>query len=310
MAWEPWHLNIQLGRSDWDTISLAQTVTLPAAMVRAKSIAIKKLEARWSHNDAVDLAVLRYQQELNRPLSLGEKRKGLRPIVEAVCAEFARAGKPVHFVAQTVLNRMNDVKSITEAMEPFRNLSPQQDKALVDFIIAYARWGWPATGRFILQLANQLRAKSGQDPIVGVHWVERWVVAHPEIQAYRPKAHDSQRGRAANPTNVAAWFQLLGDVLLARKSFEEFPDLDGPIDADCIYGMDESGFQPCGCNAGEKVFGPAKQKQQYEQRAGSRETITVLACICADGTALPPAVIYKGEDFQVQWNQENPLDAS
>ena len=36
---------------------------------------------------------------------------------------------------------------------------------------------------------------------------------------------------------------------------------------------------------------------------GSREFISLLACICADGTALPPALIYKGDsgDLQDLW---------
>jgi hypothetical protein len=33
---------------------------------------------------------------------------------------------------------------------------------------------------------------------------------------------------------------------------------------------------------------------------GSREFITLLACICGDGTALPPALIYKGEPGTIQ----------
>lgn len=279
-------------------------------MVHAKSITLKKKQATKDRDDAADLAVLRYKLEQKRALGPREKHKGFRYFADQVRAEWALKGKRIKLSPQTVLNRMNEMKTMSQSHEPKKNLSEQQSNALVDFIIAYAGWGWPATGKFILQLANQLRAKSGQPPITGTNWVDRWVEAHPQIQAYRPKAHDSQRGQAANPTNVNAWFELLGDVILARRHFDEFPDHNKPIEADCIYGMDESGFQPCGSSSGEKVFGAAGQKQQYEQREGSRETITVLACICADGEALPPAVIYKGEDFQVRWKQDNPLDAS
>ena len=36
---------------------------------------------------------------------------------------------------------------------------------------------------------------------------------------------------------------------------------------------------------------------------GSREFISLLACICADGTSIPPALIYKGKssDLQNSW---------
>jgi len=33
---------------------------------------------------------------------------------------------------------------------------------------------------------------------------------------------------------------------------------------------------------------------------GSREFISLLACICADGTAIPPALIYQGTSRDLQ----------
>jgi DDE superfamily endonuclease len=42
---------------------------------------------------------------------------------------------------------------------------------------------------------------------------------------------------------------------------------------------------------------------RYFQQDGSREFISLLACVCADGTALPPALIYQGasNDLQSSW---------
>jgi hypothetical protein len=42
---------------------------------------------------------------------------------------------------------------------------------------------------------------------------------------------------------------------------------------------------------------------RYIQQDGSREFISLLACICADGSALPPALIYQGAsgDLQNTW---------
>ena len=39
---------------------------------------------------------------------------------------------------------------------------------------------------------------------------------------------------------------------------------------------------------------------QYASEDGSREFISLLACISADGTALPPALIYKGDSLSLQ----------
>ncbi|EIW54948.1 DDE-domain-containing protein, partial [Trametes versicolor FP-101664 SS1] len=67
-----------------------------------------------------------------------------------------------------------------------------------------------------------------------------------------------------------------------------------PIVPECIYGMDETGLQQ-GVGGTERVIGPAGRKFQYQQESGDRENITVLVTICADGSSIPPAVIYKGE---------------
>jgi hypothetical protein len=75
------------------------------------------------------------------------------------------------------------------------------------------------------------------------------------------------------------------------------------------YGTDESGFFAAG-SVRERVIGAAKKKQQYQQADGGRENTTVIVTICADGTSLRPAAIFKGKAYQVKWDQKNPLNAS
>ena len=42
------------------------------------------------------------------------------------------------------------------------------------------------------------------------------------------------------------------------------------------------------------------ERIQYVSEDGSREFISLLVCISADGTALPPALIYKGDSLSLQ----------
>lgn len=109
---------------------------------------------------------------------------------------------------------------------------------------------------------------------------------------------ESKRGRAVNPTTNAAWQELL------RKLLTELG-----CEAGDIWGTDESGFMT-GIGQRERVIGRKGRKIQHQQRNGSRETITVIPAICADGSTIPPAVIYKGQAFNVKWKQDNPLNAS
>lgn len=96
------------------------------------------------------------------------------------------------------------------------------------------------------------------------------------------------------------------DILEATVEGEGSDDV---IPAELIYGMDETGLM-MGVALRERVIAPAGKKIQQLQRSGKRENVTIVVTICADGTSLPPAIIFKGEGYQVSWKQNNPLQAS
>ncbi|KAI5887752.1 CENP-B protein [Schizophyllum commune H4-8] len=59
------------------------------------------------------------------------------------------------------------------------------------------------------------------------------------------------------------------------------------------------------------IVGRKSKGRAHQQSGGSRENITVIITICADGTALPPTVIFEGKGYQVSWGlPDNPLGAS
>jgi hypothetical protein len=101
------------------------------------------------------------------------------------------------------------------------------------------------------------------------------------------------------------------------------------------FNCDEKGWQ-LGVTGNEKVvvilrrdaddqrdrrLGGSKQRQFtfilvlhthliWVSTAGSRETVTTIDCICADGTVLPPFIIMKGKYVLARWSQDSPLPAS
>lgn len=75
------------------------------------------------------------------------------------------------------------------------------------------------------------------------------------------------------------------------------------ITAENIYNWDEKGFLIGIANSTKRIVSlGALQKGQitHASQDGSREFISLLACICADQTYLPPALIYKGESYDLQ----------
>ena len=109
---------------------------------------------------------------------------------------------------------------------------------------------------------------------------------------------EDKRGCAVNPNTKAAWDKLLGSTVEKHG-----------ITAPLMYAVDETGVTGQ-MGQKERVMGARKKGLHYQQVGGSHENMTVLVTICADGSSLPPAVIFKGKAYQTDWNDNNPVKAS
>ncbi|KZV61049.1 hypothetical protein PENSPDRAFT_553930, partial [Peniophora sp. CONT] len=59
------------------------------------------------------------------------------------------------------------------------------------------------------------------------------------------------------------------------------------------------------------VIGPVGLKTQHRLRDGSRESLTFMPTICANGTvSLRPTLIFRGSRFQHKWAEHNSLDCA
>ena len=67
-----------------------------------------------------------------------------------------------------------------------------------------------------------------------------------------------------------------------------------------IYNMDESGFA-IGSNLGACVIVNAQIRSQFQAQPGRQEWVTVVECICGDGSVLDPLVIFRGKNFNTEW---------
>lgn len=187
-------------------------------------------------------------------------------------------------------------------------LNKQEQDKVVDYCIALANRGFPLTLKHIKEVGEKIaRARHGDsfpEDGLGKNWSGRFLQKHSNrLSPYWTHGLDHSRARAVNPTTKEAYFELLAKVIRGDGTEED------KIVDELKYGADETGMQQ-GVGGRERVVGPKGQSVQHQQQGGDRENITVLCTICADGTSLPPAVIFKGEYFQTSWAQENPLNAS
>jgi hypothetical protein len=175
---------------------------------------------------------------------------------------------------------------------------------VIDFVVEMAHRGFPLSHKRLKEHVDSIcSARLGAEfPAkgVGLNWTYRFSQKYAErIKISRSRPLEDKRGRAVNPHTNKAWWKLLGETI---DKYNITP---------CnIYGTDEVGIQTQGGGEREHVFGPRTKAAPYQQRSGTRENITVIVTICADGTTTPPAVIFKGSAYQVSWGENNPFNAS
>jgi hypothetical protein len=81
------------------------------------------------------------------------------------------------------------------------------------------------------------------------------------------------------------------------------------IEARHAYNMDKKGFLLRKIGRSKRIFSRALWESGGVKSAmqdGNREWITLLACICADGSAIPPLLLFASQNSTLQstWAQD------
>lgn len=75
-----------------------------------------------------------------------------------------------------------------------------------------------------------------------------------------------------------------------------------------IYNMDEKGCQRGGGrkSSSRKYFVPRNRRPKYRKRSANLELVTIIECVCADGTPLLPGFVFSGKEFCPEWFDVDP----
>jgi hypothetical protein len=122
-------------------------------------------------------------------------------------------------------------------------------------------------------------------------WIDCFKQRRPEIKGIYASQLEYARKEGATYENVKRWFDAV--AAMYEHSYD-------PCN---IWNMDESGF-----GIGEEqimkvlVYLDARQKEQVI--GGKQEWVTDIECINAAGEALPPRLIFRGQDINTRWVNE------
>lgn len=268
---------------------------------RAKSIAQKTTETIAITERYMETAMEIYRME---QMKIGAKM-GLVAVcryTEKLCQE--ENGVEIRLSKSSLERRLKGVKSQARSNAEKGWLTEEESDTVIQFAIDMANEGWPLSkGRLVAHVNLICQARHGLDfEGVGKNWVTRWIKKHSaRLHSYWSRPLEASRARAVNASTKEEYFRLLGELL-------EGPGGDELITPDLIFGADETGIQE-GLGTREFVYGPAGKSVQHQQRSGKRDNTTSIETICADGSVLRPTIIFKGQNYQTSWVQNNPLRA-
>ena len=210
--------------------------------------------------------------------------------IDAAVREARECDNPVlsviakkHGVCRSTLSRRLNASAKSRAKKHVEQqlLSPQQEKSLVEYINRLTERGIPPTPMMVRTFAGGI---AGKEP--GKQWCQRFCKRWKDtITCQYLIPMDVARRKADSHHHYSSYFQLLEEKMAKYD-----------IQASNTYNMDEKGFSLGSLHKTRRVF--TKSLYQSGQllghtQDGNREWITLIAGICDDGTALPPALIYK-----------------
>jgi hypothetical protein len=169
-----------------------------------------------------------------------------------------------------------------------RKLSPQQEDELVLYIKSLTARRFPPTRAMIQNFACKVAHER-----VSERWVSRFLVRHNNSLTSRwTDAMDRDRYQADSGHRYKAFFEEIYDQMTRHD-----------IQLEHSYNMDEKGFLLGTIGKSKRIFSKTLWEQggvKKSMQDGNSEWITTVACICADGSALPPVLLFASNNSTLQ----------
>jgi hypothetical protein len=186
--------------------------------------------------------------------------------------------------------RIDGLPSRSNRQHGGMRLSSDQEKALIWWIETLDNLGAPPTTQQIVKNANLMLSKEDPEAAVGKNWVYRFLKRlPPQFSRIIQKPIDLERSASAHYGIIERWFLELSTTLKTLN-----------ITPNNMWNVDETGF----------IIGRGKQEAvvtAYVRTAkniacdSSRESITLIECINAEGKVIPPLIIPKGTRHMEEW---------
>ncbi|EGU85277.1 hypothetical protein FOXB_04208 [Fusarium oxysporum f. sp. conglutinans Fo5176] len=195
----------------------------------------------------------------------------------------------------TLRDRKNGRQSQRDYAPQSRKLSDLEEQILLRFILEQISRGFLPQIRIIEEMANRLLADRDASP-VGKRWAINFIKRQPELKSCYNRRYDYQRAQCEDPTIIRNWFRLVENTIAKYG-----------IRSDDIWNFDETGFMMGMISTGKVVTSAERRGRPKSVQPGSREWVTVVEAIGAEGQSIPPFIIVTGKHHLRNWYEGSSL---
>lgn len=187
-----------------------------------------------------------------------------------------------------LLRRSRGVPTYAEVRQQEQSLSPHLESALVFWVKTQCAIGYaPPLSQFRL-FAQRLLQTHGLPPRIGKDWYRRFLLRNPDVRTARTHLIEYKRFNGACTENIHVFFDRLAEPTILK------------IPPQFIYNVDECGISE-GMGHNGQVVADSSVDFVLRKDGNKRTWITIIECICANGTAIDPLIIFTGKSIQQQW---------
>lgn len=175
--------------------------------------------------------------------------------------------------------------------------SREVEEQIVECLKARARMGYPCNTDELRDLIQTyVKQKNLQTPFKdgrpGLDWYYSFMKRHRALSFKKPEHLQKARKDQRKPDVIYGFYKELEKVIAEKKIYN--PSF--------VFNADESGFKNDPSRI--KAIGERGKTLCRVSGGSGRESTSVLACVAADGSYLPPFIIFKGAAVQARWTSE------
>ena len=193
----------------------------------------------------------------------------------------------------TLYRRFNGINQAASDSHTFQQLlTPAAETVIADWLIFLSETGHGIDKHGLCARVMQTCGKKPSN-----RWIDLFLRRHPDVVLRKTSGLDPKRARAFNRNVVDDYFTKLTNLVKKHD-----------IPWEQVYNMDEKGCQRGGCRrcSLRKFFVSRTNRTKYRPKSPNLELVTIIECICADGTGLSPGFVFSGKDFSPEWFEVDP----